>query len=191
MNQKGVPFGFILHPSSFGGGLMPDPIGILEAVAAAAVLAAAVVLLGGWPWRKPHPARAYFGSVLGGFHLTVGELCSQPASRSPSAAWRRRRACRSTSYTARRCAPASSICARTSNERRLSGRNVADRSEYVRDRHQPEPGQCQLSLGGDPRQHLGGRRHGHHLDRRRHQQSPLIRLKATLRSGMMRLALHS
>jgi hypothetical protein len=44
---------------------MPDPIGILEAVAAAAVLAAVVVLLGGWPWRKPHPARAYFGSVLG------------------------------------------------------------------------------------------------------------------------------
>jgi hypothetical protein len=60
---------------------MPDPIRILEAVATAAVLAAAVVLLGGWPWRKPHPARAYAGSGLGvglGFFAGCWLLGVQP-----------------------------------------------------------------------------------------------------------------
>jgi len=44
---------------------MPDPILLLRALAAAAVLAAAVVLLCGWPWRAPRPARAALGCVLG------------------------------------------------------------------------------------------------------------------------------
>ena len=43
---------------------MPDPFVILEAMIAAALTAAAVLLLCGWPWRKPHPARASAGSVL-------------------------------------------------------------------------------------------------------------------------------
>jgi hypothetical protein len=52
---------------------MPDPVRILEAVGMAAALAAALVLLCGWPWRKPHPALVYAGGVLGvGLGFTAG-----------------------------------------------------------------------------------------------------------------------
>jgi hypothetical protein len=44
---------------------MPDPILILQSVAAAAVSAAAVLLLCGWPWRAPRAGRAAVGGVLG------------------------------------------------------------------------------------------------------------------------------
>jgi hypothetical protein len=51
---------------------MPDPILILEAVAAAALTAAVLRLLCAWPWRTPRPALASAGSVLGvglGFYV--------------------------------------------------------------------------------------------------------------------------
>src|SRR5262245_26027521 len=52
---------------------MPDPVLILGALAAAAVTAAAALLLGGWPWRKPRPAWAAAGGVLGvGLGFVVG-----------------------------------------------------------------------------------------------------------------------
>src|SRR5438874_5981834 len=52
---------------------MPDPIVILEAMAAAAFLAAAVLLLLAWPWRTPRPGRAAVGSLLGvGLGFIVG-----------------------------------------------------------------------------------------------------------------------
>src|SRR5262245_36639641 len=44
---------------------MPDPVRILGALAAAAVLAGAAVLLCGWPWRKAHPTRTSLGGLLG------------------------------------------------------------------------------------------------------------------------------
>jgi hypothetical protein len=44
---------------------MPDPTLILEALAAAAVVAAVVLLVAGLPWRAPHPARAAVGGALG------------------------------------------------------------------------------------------------------------------------------
>jgi hypothetical protein len=51
---------------------MPDPILILEAGAAAGVVAAGLLLVCGWPWRTPRPVQAAAGSVLGvavGFFL--------------------------------------------------------------------------------------------------------------------------
>jgi hypothetical protein len=52
---------------------MPDPLLFLEALAAAAVTAAAALLLAGWPWRAPRAARAAAGGVLGvGLGLFVG-----------------------------------------------------------------------------------------------------------------------
>jgi len=44
---------------------MGDPVRILVAMAAAALIAAAALLLCAWPWRSPRPARAQVGSVLG------------------------------------------------------------------------------------------------------------------------------
>lgn len=44
---------------------MLDPIQIFEALAFSAVAAGAVVLLCGWPWRKPKPARARIGGAAG------------------------------------------------------------------------------------------------------------------------------
>jgi hypothetical protein len=44
---------------------MPDPLVILEALAAAALTAAAVLLLCAWPWRTPRPRWASAGGVLG------------------------------------------------------------------------------------------------------------------------------
>src|SRR5947209_7239320 len=44
---------------------MLDSTLIVASLAAAAVTAAAVLLLGGWPWRRPHPARTSLGGVLG------------------------------------------------------------------------------------------------------------------------------
>jgi hypothetical protein len=41
---------------------MPDPVLMLEALAAAALTAAAVCA---WPWRRPRAARASAGGVLG------------------------------------------------------------------------------------------------------------------------------
>lgn len=52
---------------------MPDPVLILEAMVAAALTAAAVLLLCAWPWRMPHPARASVGAILGvGLGFFVG-----------------------------------------------------------------------------------------------------------------------
>jgi hypothetical protein len=51
---------------------MPDPVALLGAMAAAALVAAAIVLGCAWPWRAPRPARAAAGWVLGvggGFYL--------------------------------------------------------------------------------------------------------------------------
>ncbi len=51
---------------------MPDPILVLEALAGAALLAAAVLLLCSLPWRTPRPAPVAAGGVLGvglGFFL--------------------------------------------------------------------------------------------------------------------------
>lgn len=44
---------------------MPDPWLILKASAVAAVLAAAIMLLAGWPWRRPHAGRVAAGGALG------------------------------------------------------------------------------------------------------------------------------
>jgi hypothetical protein len=44
---------------------MPDLLTLVKALTAAAMTAAAVLLLGGWPWRAPRPARASAGAVLG------------------------------------------------------------------------------------------------------------------------------
>ena len=44
---------------------MPDPVLILQAMAAAAVTAVAFILLCAWPWRKPRPDLASGGTVLG------------------------------------------------------------------------------------------------------------------------------
>jgi hypothetical protein len=60
---------------------MPDPVLILEALAAAAVTAAAVLLLCGWPWRSPRPTRVSVGCVLGvglGFYAGCGWLGLRP-----------------------------------------------------------------------------------------------------------------
>src|SRR5439155_22315983 len=43
---------------------MPDPVVILKAAAAAAALAAGILLLGGWPWRAPHPIRTAAAGAL-------------------------------------------------------------------------------------------------------------------------------
>jgi len=52
---------------------MPDPVLFLEAMAAAAFTAAVLVLLCGWPWRAPNPARTHIGFVLGvGLGFFVG-----------------------------------------------------------------------------------------------------------------------
>jgi hypothetical protein len=44
---------------------MPDPLHILQVLAAVAALAAAIPLLCGWPWHSPRPARVSAGGVLG------------------------------------------------------------------------------------------------------------------------------
>lgn len=44
---------------------MPDPIPLLQAMAAAPVIAAAVFLLCAWPWRAPRPALVSAGCALG------------------------------------------------------------------------------------------------------------------------------
>jgi hypothetical protein len=44
---------------------MPDPIRILEALAISAVVAGAILLLFGWPWRAPNRVRGRIGGVLG------------------------------------------------------------------------------------------------------------------------------
>jgi hypothetical protein len=44
---------------------MPDPVLLLQSMATAAVLAAAVLLVLAWPWRKPHPTREPAGWALG------------------------------------------------------------------------------------------------------------------------------
>jgi hypothetical protein len=52
---------------------MPDPTLMLGAMTAAAVTAAAVLLLCGWPWRNPRRARVSVGCVVGvGLGLYVG-----------------------------------------------------------------------------------------------------------------------
>jgi hypothetical protein len=52
---------------------MPDPTLILEALAAAALTAAAVLLFCAWPWRAPHAVRASVGSIVGvGLGFFVG-----------------------------------------------------------------------------------------------------------------------
>jgi hypothetical protein len=51
---------------------VPDPLAVLEVLAATAAAAAAVLLLCGLPWRAPHPGRLAAGWVLGvgaGFYL--------------------------------------------------------------------------------------------------------------------------
>jgi hypothetical protein len=60
---------------------MPDPMLILGAVAAAAVVAAGLPLICGWPWRTPRPVQAAAGSVLGvagGFFLGCWLLGVRP-----------------------------------------------------------------------------------------------------------------
>src|SRR5947209_2078715 len=44
---------------------MPDPISMLQVMAAAAVIAGVLVLLCGWPWRSPPPGRVAAGWILG------------------------------------------------------------------------------------------------------------------------------
>jgi hypothetical protein len=44
---------------------MPDPIALARVMGIAAVIAAACVLLCGWPWRSPRPGRTAAGWVLG------------------------------------------------------------------------------------------------------------------------------
>ncbi len=44
---------------------MPDPMVVLLALGTAAVVAAAVLLLCGWPWRGPRPGRLAAGWVVG------------------------------------------------------------------------------------------------------------------------------
>src|SRR5262249_21175137 len=48
-----------------GQGPMPDRVLILQAMAGAALAAAALLLLAGWPWRAPRPWRTSVGGVLG------------------------------------------------------------------------------------------------------------------------------
>lgn len=50
---------------------MPDPIRILEALGLATLVAGAILLLFGLPWRAPQPARVRLGGVLG---VTAGIL---------------------------------------------------------------------------------------------------------------------
>src|SRR5271166_522727 len=52
-----------------------------EAIAVAALVAAAVVLLLGWPWRSPQPGRAGLGCLLGAAAgVAVGCLAYGPKS---------------------------------------------------------------------------------------------------------------
>lgn len=52
---------------------MPDRLFLMEVGAAAALTAAALVLLLGWPWRSGHPVRSAIGPVLGiGLGLAMG-----------------------------------------------------------------------------------------------------------------------
>src|SRR5262249_16924421 len=52
---------------------MPDPVLIVQSSAVAAVLAAFVLLLTGWPWRRPRAGCVAAGGVLGlGAGLLVG-----------------------------------------------------------------------------------------------------------------------
>ncbi len=44
---------------------MPDPIRILQGLILSAAVAAAVVLIFGWPWRAPNQVRIRVGEVLG------------------------------------------------------------------------------------------------------------------------------
>src|SRR5437879_4033542 len=44
---------------------MPDPVLILKASAAAAVLATAILLVSAWPWKAPHPGRVAAGGAVG------------------------------------------------------------------------------------------------------------------------------
>src|SRR5436305_1203346 len=66
---------------TWSGRPMPDPILILEAMAAAAVTAAALSLLCAGPWRLPRPVPAAAGSVLGvalGFYVGYWMLGLRP-----------------------------------------------------------------------------------------------------------------
>jgi hypothetical protein len=61
--------------------VMPDPIEILWAMAAAAGLAAGLMLVLSWPWETPPPTRMRIGWVLGvgaGFYLGAVVLGSGP-----------------------------------------------------------------------------------------------------------------
>jgi hypothetical protein len=63
------------------GDAMPDPVFLLELMAGAAVLAAAMVLAWGWPWRAAIPARIALGEALGvgiAFFLGFGLLGRWP-----------------------------------------------------------------------------------------------------------------
>jgi hypothetical protein len=54
---------------------MPDPVLILQAMGAAAAVAAVALLVFGWPWRAPCAARQRVGAVLGiGIGFFVGAL---------------------------------------------------------------------------------------------------------------------
>jgi hypothetical protein len=54
---------------------MPDPFLILQAIAASGGLAAAILLVCGWPWKSPRPRLANAGSAIGvGVGFLVGCL---------------------------------------------------------------------------------------------------------------------
>ena len=60
---------------------MPDPMLFLTAMSAAALTAAAMLLICGWPWRTPRPGWVSLGGVLGaglGFYVGCGWLGVRP-----------------------------------------------------------------------------------------------------------------
>jgi hypothetical protein len=60
---------------------MPDPLPMVKAMGAAAIVAAVLMLLCGFPWRAPNPVRVRLGGVLGvglGFFVGCWLLGQQP-----------------------------------------------------------------------------------------------------------------
>jgi len=60
---------------------MPDPLFLLEVMAGAALVAALMVLVWGWPWRAPHPGQVAIGEALGiggAFFLGCGIVSRWP-----------------------------------------------------------------------------------------------------------------
>lgn len=61
---------------------MPDQALLLRAMGVAAVLAAAGLLIGGWPWRAPKPVRVAIGWAVGvGIAFVAGNLVIDPKMR--------------------------------------------------------------------------------------------------------------